>query len=62
MKATEAVLKALEKALPTAFPSQKKVTALVKKALQECRDIADADGNDWLEEYFIAQCIRRIGC
>jgi hypothetical protein len=54
MKATEAVLIELEKALPSAFPSQKKVTALVKKALQESRDIADADGNDWLEEYFVA--------
>lgn len=53
MKATENVLKALEKELPNAFPSQKKVTALVKKALEEAREIAKADGNSWLEEYFV---------
>ncbi len=52
MAATEKIMEKLEKALPKAFPDQEKVTALVKKALVEAREIARMDGQDYLECYF----------
>jgi hypothetical protein len=52
MAATEKIMEKLEKALPKAFPDQEKVTALVKKALVESREIARMDGQDYLECYF----------
>lgn len=52
MAATEKIMEKLEKALPKAFPDQDKVTALVKKALVEAREIARMDGQDYLECYF----------
>lgn len=52
MAATEKLMEKLEKALPKAFPDQEKVTALVKTAVVEAREIARMDGQDYLECYF----------
>lgn len=54
MKATEKLLEEVEKALPKAFPNQKKVTALIQKAADEAREIARLDGQDYPECYFVA--------